>query len=143
MSGSPQKSESIKLTKGAQQVFELLQRSEELKTAQDIHGLLRSDADLPAPGLTTVYRSLDSLVSLGFVQAVDLGDGEKRYEVVKPGEHHHHLICDQCKKSVHLDRCVVEDLDEAVRKLYGFHIRDHVLEMFGLCKSCAAKESNH
>ena len=32
------------------------------------------------------------------------------------------------------------DLEEAVRKLYGFQIRDHVLEMFGLCRACAAEE---
>jgi Fur family transcriptional regulator, ferric uptake regulator len=139
MTGSHQHKAAVKLTKGAQQVFELLRRSEELKTAQDIHGALRNHLEA-APGLTTVYRSLDSLVGLGYVQSVDLGDGEKRYEVVKPGEHHHHLICDRCKKSVHLDRCLVEDLEDAVRKLYGFQIRDHVLEMFGVCRACATSD---
>lgn len=127
-----------KLTKGCQKVLQILERSDELKTAQDIFGDLRDDIG-SSPGLTTVYRSLDSLVGLGLVQEVDLGDGEKRYEMVKPGEHHHHLVCDHCRKSVHLDACLVDDLEEAVRTKYGFEISSHVLELFGTCRDCADK----
>jgi Fur family ferric uptake transcriptional regulator len=68
-----------RLTKGCKKVLEVLERNSELTTAQDIHSQLRTE-DFKAPGLTTVYRSLESLVSLGLVQAVDLGDGERRYE---------------------------------------------------------------
>lgn len=128
---------AVRLTKGCQKVLKVLEQADDLTTAQDIHGRLRTDSEAP-PGLTTVYRSLESLVGLGLVQAVDLGDGERRYEMVKPGEHHHHLVCEQCSRSVHLDQCLVEDLEEAVRKTYGFEIRSHVLELFGLCKSCQA-----
>ena len=126
---------AAKLTKGCQKVLEILKHSRDLTSAQDIHGRLRTDGRNP-PGLTTVYRSLQSLVELGLVQAVDLGDGEKRYELVKPGEHHHHLVCEQCGASVHLDQCLVEELEEAVRKSYGFEIRSHVLELFGACRNC-------
>jgi Fur family ferric uptake transcriptional regulator len=129
----------VKLTKGCRKVLEILEQSEDLASAQDIYGRMRLDLD-DAPGLTTVYRSLDSLVELGLVQQVDLGDGEKRYELVKPGEHHHHLVCDRCKSSVHLDQCLVEDFDEAVTKKYGFEIRAHVLEIFGLCRNCRQLE---
>lgn len=71
---------------------------------------MRAD-DTKCPGLTTVYRSLESLVSQGLlVQEVVLGDGERRYEMVHPGEHHHHLVCEKCRKSVHLDECLVEQM---------------------------------
>lgn len=109
-----------------------------MSSAQDIHGFLRSE-DPNGPGLTTVYRSLESLVSLGLAQAVDLGDGERRFELVNPGEHHHHLICDECKSSVHLDQCLVEELEHAVSSKHGFEIRSHVLEIFGICKDCKEK----
>lgn len=123
------------LTKGARRVLEVLEDIKELCSAQDIHGRLRS-ADHKAPGLTTVYRSLDALVSLGYVQAVDLGDGEKRYEVVQPGEHHHHLICESCGASQHLDECLLEGFEGTIAKEYGFVINSHVLEIFGTCASC-------
>lgn len=132
--GSP----GTRLTKGCRKVLEVLERTTELTTAQDIHGQLRG-GDFKAPGLTTVYRSLESLVSLGLVQAVDFGDGERRYELITPGEHHHHLVCDHCRASVHLDQCLVEDLDQAVKAKYGFQIRAHILEIFGLCSQCQKK----
>lgn len=124
-----------KLTKGCRRVLEVLQRSENLTSAQDIFGILRQE-EPTAPGLTTVYRSLESLVSLGLVQAVDVGDGEKRYEVVTPGEHHHHLICQACDASIHLDQCVLEDLERSIKSKYGFVVSSHVLEVFGTCRNC-------
>ncbi len=129
-----------RLTKGSKKVLDVLEKCTDLSSAQDIHAALRTE-DPNGPGLTTVYRSLESLVNLGFVQAVDLGDGERRYELVKPGEHHHHLICDRCRSSIHLDQCLVEDLEHAVSAKYGFQIHSHVLEIFGLCPNCKQKQS--
>lgn len=126
------------LTKGAQAVLDALGQVKELSSAQDIYGRLRQTGE-KAPGLTTVYRALESLVQLGYVQAVDLGDGEKLYEVVEPGEHHHHLVCETCGSSNHLDQCMVEEFEEAIRSKYGFQIKSHVLEIFGVCNTCQAK----
>jgi Fur family ferric uptake transcriptional regulator len=133
--GSNHKHE-FKLTKGCRSVLEALEQAGDLTTAQDIHSMLRQTAT-ESPGLTTVYRSLDSLVEIGLVQAVDLGDGEKRYEVVAPGEHHHHLICQTCNQSIHLDQCLVEDLEKTIKGKYGFVISSHVLEIFGYCRKCS------
>lgn len=125
----------VRLTKGCKQVLQLLEEGDLLSSAQDIHGRLRS-VDQKAPGLTTVYRSLESLVQAGLVQSVDFGDKERRYEVVKPGEHHHHLLCDHCGTSVHLDQCLVEDIETTIKNKYGFDIRTHILELFGTCPKC-------
>ncbi len=128
-----------RLTKGCRRVLAALEQMDNLTSAQDIHGMLRQSAP-EAPGLTTVYRSLDSLVALGLVQSVDIGDGEKRYELVVPGEHHHHLICQHCRASIHLDECLVANLEQSIMSQYGFVIRHHVLEVFGLCANCAEME---
>jgi Fur family ferric uptake transcriptional regulator len=125
---------NARLTKGSQKVLEALTSCRSLATAQDIHGQLRDKGD--APGLTTVYRSLETLVAMGLVQAVELGDGEKRFEIVEPGAHHHHLVCENCRDSIHLDQCLVEELDTGIRTKYGFEIRAHILEIFGRCKKC-------
>ena len=128
-----------RLTKGCKRVLEVLERNKDLSSAQDIHGLLRQE-DASAPGLTTVYRSLESLVSLGYVQGVDLGDGERRYEVIEKGEHHHHIICDDCRSSVHLDECLVEELEKAIAVKYGYDVHSHILEIFGRCPNCKEKQ---
>ena len=128
----------LRLTKGCKKVLEYLERSHDLTSAQDIHALMRTE-DNSAPGLTTVYRSLESLVGMGLVQSVALGDGERRFELVPPGEHHHHLVCEICRKSVHLDECLIEQFEDIIKKSHGFQIRSHVLEIFGFCKDCAAR----
>lgn len=132
-------SDEPRLTRGCRRVLEVLQQADNLTSAQDIYGLLRSSSE--SPGLTTVYRSLDTLVARGLVQCVDLGDGEKRYEAVAPGEHHHHLVCQGCGSSVHLEDCVIEDLAKSIKSRYGFVVSSHVLELFGLCGNCAESES--
>lgn len=126
---------NARLTKGSQKVLQILEKTDCLATAQDIHSQLRTE-DEKGPGLTTVYRALESLVALGLVQSVDLGDGEKRFELVAPGEHHHHLVCEKCRDSIHLDQCLVEDLESAIKSKYGFEVRAHILEMFGVCRRC-------
>ncbi len=129
-----------RLTKGAKKVLQALSEVHALATAQDIHGSMRSENE-EAPGLTTVYRALESLVSQGLVQSVELGDGEKRYELIEPGEHHHHLICSNCKESVHLDQCLIKDLDSLIKSKHGFHVTSHILEIFGTCKKCSEKKT--
>lgn len=123
------------LNKGCQIVFNAL-KTRSLSSAQELYFDLKAkDAD--APGLTTIYRALESLVKLELVQAVDMGDGEKRYEAVEAGEHHHHLVCEVCRKSVHLDECIVESLEAKVLSQHGFRIKSHILELFGVCSKCA------
>jgi Fur family ferric uptake transcriptional regulator len=129
----------MRLTKGAKKVLQTLEEVHTLATAQDIHSRLRLENE-EAPGLTTVYRALENLVSQGLVQAVELGDGEKRYELIEPGEHHHHLICSHCKESVHLDQCLIKDLDSLIKSKHGFNVTSHILEIFGTCKKCSDKK---
>jgi Fur family ferric uptake transcriptional regulator len=129
---------NTRLTKGSQKVLQILEKTTALATAQDIHLQLRNEEE-KAPGLTTVYRALESLMALGLVQSVDLGDGEKRFELVSPGEHHHHVICERCRESIHLDQCLVEELEAAIKTKYGFEVTGHILELFGVCKRCKLK----
>ena len=48
-------------------------------------------------GTASVYRALGALQEAELVRALDLGEGERRYELVHAdGEHHHHVVCDDC-----------------------------------------------
>lgn len=88
------------------------------------------------PNKTTVYREIEFLTKQGLVSAVDFGEGKKRYEG-SAGEHHHHIICINCKgvKDISEDM----DLDQihsSVVKKAGYKPVGHSLEFFGLCKNC-------
>lgn len=129
------KMDSARLSRGSAMVLRILRNTPGLHTAKEIHDLLRKDFDIDAPGLTTVYRSLETLLKLQLVQGVSL-EGEKSYESIAPGEHHHHLICMSCHESIHLDECFVDDMRSRIEGRHGFEVRRHVLELFGLCPDC-------
>ena len=52
----------------------------------------------------SIYRSMELFMKMKIVQAVDIGDGKRRYELVDPLNHHHHLICNKCGS--------IEDINE-------------------------------
>jgi Fur family ferric uptake transcriptional regulator len=135
------KERAVRLNKGCTQVMHALEGAGKLCSAQDIYMWLRNNSD-ESPALTTIYRSLETLLSLNLIQSVDLGDGEKHYETVAPGEHHHHLICTSCRNSVHLDQCFIETFSDKVEQRHGFKVRTHILEIFGLCGKCLLTEKH-
>jgi Fur family ferric uptake transcriptional regulator len=126
-----------RLNRSCQMVLMALGNIRKLVSAQEIYAWLKENEGDP-PGLTSVYRAIDFLLGQKLIQAVEFGDGERRYEEVVPGEHHHHLICDVCKGNVHLEQCYVDRLVAGIEELHEFEIKSHVLEIFGLCKDCAA-----
>ena len=125
-----------KLNKGSYQVLKALEEIGKLSSAQDINLWFRNNDSEDAPALTTIYRAIDSLLKERLIQAVDIGDGEKRYETVRPGEHHHHLICTTCLDSIHLDQCLIDAMTGNIENRHGFTVQSHVLEIFGTCNQC-------
>lgn len=133
------------LPKGAKAVLEALQKAPEMLSARDLsfrmklsHQAQQNGAQdsSKSPGLTTIYRSLELLTRHGLVQAVSFGDQEKRYEVVVPGQHNHHLVCKSCTNSIKLKDCLLEKLEETILQDYGFSVSEHLLELFGTCQTC-------
>ena len=90
-------------------------------------------------GIASVYRALDQLVELSLVQRVELGDGIARFEPSHlDGEHHHHLVCDDCGKvEPFSDPGLEQALERAARRLdYG--MRAHEVVLHGRCGDCRA-----
>jgi Fur family transcriptional regulator, ferric uptake regulator len=131
---------SARLSRGCSLVLTYLRNNRGLFSARELYDVLRLELDELAPGLTTVYRSIETLLKLELVQAVSLGQGEKSFEYVEPGRHHHHLICTSCSNSIHLDSCFVEDICSKIEKHHDFTVRAHVLELFGVCLECQRSE---
>lgn len=91
-------------------------------------------------GLVTVYRTLTLLAELGFVRRVHSDDrclGYARTEL----EHGHYLRCSSCHQAVEFPG--TEDLSPLIARVSrstGFEIRDHLLELVGLCPTCQVSQ---
>lgn len=123
-------------------ILDLLSRSSRHMSAKEIYAALYTM--YPGLGLTTVYRTLELLHRLGFVQKVTTGDGQTRYELKSGGkkDHHHHLICIKCGKIIDYRDFVQEELElvkkteEILAKKHNFLIQDHNIEFLGMCEKC-------
>ncbi|MDR7418130.1 MAG: transcriptional repressor [Armatimonadota bacterium] len=98
-------------------------------TAEDLYRRLRRG---PRPiGLATIYRALDAFVREGLVEPAHVGDGRVRYGLA--AKHHDHLVCLGCGAWRPLERCLVIG---APRRMSGFVVTGHQLEVFGYCARC-------
>ena len=116
-------------------VVELLGRQDCCLTAQEIFDRLRDEGR--TVGIASVYRVLDLLGEQGLVQRVDVGAGTARYEPVLPsGEHHHHLVCDDCGK---VEAFEDPGLEQAIHRLEGrtgYSVAAHDVVLRGACGDC-------
>jgi Fur family ferric uptake transcriptional regulator len=120
-------------------VTSLLEQTEDFLSAQQLHDRLRHRGD--SVGLTTVYRTLQSLAETGQVDVVRTDEGEAVYRRCSTGSHHHHLVCRSCGTAVEVEGPAVEAWAEKVAAEAGFIMVEHTLEIFGTCANCAAKLS--
>jgi Fur family ferric uptake transcriptional regulator len=121
-------------TKQRAAVAEALESQGEFRSAQEIYDIVRQRGD--SIGLTTVYRSLQSMADDGQVDVIVRGDGESVYRQCSPS-HHHHLVCRSCRSTVEIDAPDVERWATDVAAQHGFRDVTHTVEVFGVCSRCA------
>ena len=114
-------------------VEDALNAQEEFRSAQEIHGELLAQGT--RIGLTTVYRTLQSLAAADEVDVLIREDGEAAYRKCG-GTHHHHLVCRACGRTVEVDGPAVERWTATVSAAHGFRDVSHTLEIFGRCPDC-------
>jgi Fur family ferric uptake transcriptional regulator len=108
---------------------------QDFRSAQELHDLLKRRGE--NVGLTTVYRTLQSLAESGEVDVLRTGDGESVYRRCSSG-HHHHLVCRVCGRAVEVEGPAVERWAVKVAAEHGFVDVSHTVEIFGVCPVCAA-----
>ena len=134
MSGSSPTVPGRRATKQRAAVASLLEQLDELRSAQELHEELRTRGE--GIGLTTVYRTLQSLADAGEIDVLRIRGGEAVYRRCS-SHHHHHLVCRACGRTVEVEGPAVEKWAEKVAAENGFSQISHTVEVFGTCAGCA------
>ena len=92
-------------------------------------------------GRATVFRTLDLLAEQGSLERLDLPSGEHAYVACAPLQHHHHVVCRRCARSVEVADQGLQAVVQAIGAKSGFKIESHRLELYGLCPDCQADEA--
>lgn len=109
-------------------------------SAQQLHLVLRNHGS--TIGLATVYRALADLASAGEADSLQGAAADSRggaTEILYRAcgtEHHHHLICRGCGKTVEIEANRVEKWADEVAQEHGFVNPSHTIDIFGLCSEC-------
>jgi Fur family ferric uptake transcriptional regulator len=116
-------------------VVDFLGRRDCCVSAQELHDGLSGEGR--TVGIATVYRVLDQLAALRLVHRVDLGEGVARFEAAQPGgEHHHHLVCDDCGRVEAFSDPALERALSRVAGARGYDLEAHDVVLRGACGDC-------
>ncbi len=124
----------VRATRQRAAIIALLDTVDEFRSAQELHDELRRRGE--NIGLTTVYRTLQSLSAAELVDMVRTDTGESVYRRCAAHDHHHHLVCRSCGSAVEVSGREVEAWAAEVAQAHGFSNVSHTIELFGTCADC-------
>jgi Fur family transcriptional regulator, ferric uptake regulator len=124
----------VRATRQRGALIALLDTVDEFRSAQELHDELRRRGE--NIGLTTVYRTLQTMAAADLVDMVRTDTGESVYRRCAAPHHHHHLVCRDCGAAVEVSGREVETWAAEVAAAHGFSDVSHTIELFGNCADC-------
>jgi Fe2+ or Zn2+ uptake regulation protein len=117
-----------RITTARRQVIAALLAARAHVSAEDLAASIARDH--PEIHLTTVYRTLESLESMGIVAHTHLGHGAAVYHL---GDLHQHLACEVCGKLVDIPASMLDDLRDTLARDHGFVLHVGHFALLGRC----------
>lgn len=91
-------------------------------------------------GIASIYRAIDLFLDLGMIKLVHTDQDCHGYLLATEG-HHHYIICTNCHQVVEFDGTGdLATIRSRVEKETGFEVKDHLMQLYGLCRDCRLKD---
>lgn len=87
--------------------------------------------------LPTVYRILDELAENGVITRIFRSDRKQYYFLCSNQGHHHHFVCDSCRRVEDINLCCLEGVAQEIARNSGGSVTSHILQINGLCGVCS------
>ncbi|PHM38439.1 PerR [Xenorhabdus mauleonii] len=128
-------SRGVRLTPQRLEILRLITEQPSAISAYDLLDLLREVEPQAKP--PTVYRGLEFLLEQGFIHKIE---STNSYVICHHFEEPSHtsamFICEDCGSVAEKDAKDVESAIQQLAQGAGFHLRNSVIEVHGLCFSC-------
>jgi len=125
--------QGYRITNPMKVIVDILSKSDHLLNPTEVY--LQAKNINPKIGLVTVYRTIEKMEQSGLIDRVHMPDGCQSFFQSSDG-HQHLLICTNCGRAEYFEG---EDLNQFFQKIgerFGYQVRDHWLQLFGLCDKC-------
>lgn len=126
------KEKKLKLTPQRLAVYKYLMSTKEHPSAEVIYKSIQPD--FPTMSLATVYKALKTLVEVGLVQELNVGEGNFRYDGNVAS--HPHIQCINCGRVDDLMNFSFDNLNSEVEKNSDYKVLSNQTYFYGLCKDC-------
>lgn len=124
---------NLKLTRGRLAVIDILIENFKPTSADFIFETMKTRGI--SVDLSTVYRTLDTLLEKDIAERFDSGNGKYSY-ILKEKGHKHVLVCNKCHKELEVD-CPMKHVEHILASKTGFTSFEHDLKIKGLCQECS------
>ena len=140
---NPFGTKKLRKTKARNMIISILsQDKDKAFSAEDLHEACGEALQID---LSTVYRTMNTLVESGFITKSVHPDGKAYFQLASQQgtEHHHRIVCSKCKASADIAVCPLHHLEEQILSETGFTMTSHSIELTGLCPACKAEAEAH
>ena len=127
--------QGYRLTPQRNLIWEVLRDAGRHMTAEEVAAEVRRT--LPDVNVSTVYRTLELLVSLDLVVETRL-EGSVCYYEVSPEPTHHHFVCTQCGAVGHFGDELLAPVHAELADRRDFAVSQIQVTAFGVCRACQA-----
>lgn len=126
------KEKKLKLTPQRLAVYKYIMNTKEHPSAEIIYKSLH--IEYPTMSLATVYKAIKTLVEVGLIQELNVGEGNFRYD--GNSESHPHIQCINCNKVEDFDSLSFDELNVIAEKHTTYKILSNQVYFYGLCPNC-------
>ena len=129
----------VRNTKQRKHIISVLKDFDRPMSINDIYNAIIYE--LPGIAKSTIYRNIDQLLEQNLIEKHHIMDNEVYYHYKESDrEHTHYIICDECKSTYSLPSCPIREIEDYI-EAEGFIIKNHQIQITGLCKNCAQNHS--
>lgn len=135
------KNSGLKTTKSRKAILAILIRSNQPMAAEEIFLALKEEQ--LTINLSTVYRTLESLVNKDLVSKISIMDDDRMLFEYNQLGHRHYLVCVTCKKIVTVQNCPLGSYERTLERETHFNIIGHKLYLYGYCEDCQRRGNDN
>ena len=133
------KSAGLRMTSQRALILDILNREGGHLDADEVYRRARERQ--PGLSLSTVYRNLQALKSLGLIDELHFDEAHHHYEA-KTSSEHHHLVCLGCGKIVEFGCKLSEQMKQDIARKKGFEVIGVEVHMVGYCSKCRKQKKS-
>ncbi len=133
------KENGLKMTRQRRLIVETFLYTDGHLSADELYEATRRKD--PGIGYTTVFRTLKAMTECGLARETDLNDGRTRFERLYRRPKHHHIVCQECHKTIEFFSPELEELQSSIASEYGLKPVQQRLQIYGICKECQEKKT--